>query len=557
MRDGHRLDRGDRAPGPHRPPGEQRAAATRQRCRGLGAVDRAARCVRRRGAVGDRLPQPQPPLRGARTDGGARLGRRRARDRCGARPGQLLPAPRDDGPLMGIPGLPQPTGVDSWFVGGAIKAMLSAIGSAVDSAAAEALRLTGSILGSTTSPGLLSTWFSATYWRVAALSALLTVPFLFAAAIHALVRSDLALLGRAAFGYLPLAAIGVTVAAPLTTLLLSATDEMCAIVAAAAGHADGAALARAASGIVALSAMTGNPMLAFFIGLLAVVATIGLWIELLIRAAAVDVIVLMLPLFFAAMVWPARRVWAIRAIETLVALILAKFAIVAVLTLGGAAFGGPGPRLSSSLVGATLIVLAVLSPWALLRLLPLHEVAAAAASGLSQAPRAVMHGAGGTLYDGVRAAAAGPDPDLGPFGPQGGDDAEASLARAAGSGGPPLFDRDSARGRRGATRTVGRPPADQRCVRSRGVGGLRHRRGRGRGHAATTVRVAGTRAPGGGAAGRRPGAPGGGHGSADHRARRPAGRPGAPVRRGRADGAGGVMSAPAQGRLGYLFGPLE
>jgi hypothetical protein len=332
------------------------------------------------------------------------------------------------------PGLPQPPGIGSWFAGGAIKLVLSAISSAVDGAAAEALRLTGSILSSTTSPGLLSTWFSATYWRVAALSALLTVPFLFAAAVHALVRSDLALLGRAAFGYLPLAAIGVTIAAPLATLLLSATDEMCALVAGAAGNADGAALGRAATSVAALSGATGSAMLAFFIGLLAIAATIGLWIELLIRAAAVDVIVLMLPLFFAAMVWPARRVWAVRAIETLIALILAKFAVVAVLTLGGAALAGPSAGLDSTLVGTTLIVLAALSPWALLRLLPLHEVAAAAAGGLSAAPHAALRGAGGALYDGLRMSGgasdtASNDPGLGPE-----DDADRAMARTAAAG---------------------------------------------------------------------------------------------------------------------------
>lgn len=338
---------------------------------------------------------------------------------------------------MGIP-LPPPSGIGSWFVGGAIKAMLSAIGSAVDGAAAEALRLTGSLLGATTSPGLLTTWFSATYWRVAALSALLTVPFLFAAAVHALVRSDIALLGRAAFGYLPLAGLGVTIAAPLTTLLLSATDEMCAIVAGAAGHDDASALVRAAAGVAGLAGATGSPMLGFFIGLLAVAATLGLWIELLIRAAAVDVIVLLLPLFFAAMVWPARRVWAVRAIETLIALILSKFAIVAVLTLGGSAFTGESSGLSSSLVGATLIILAVLSPWALLRLLPLHEVAAAAAGGLSQAPRGALRAAGGTVYAAARAASAGPDdPDAVPgLGAE--DDAADAIARTGG------FDADTA-----------------------------------------------------------------------------------------------------------------
>jgi hypothetical protein len=326
-------------------------------------------------------------------------------------------------------GLPQLPSIGSWFAGSAIKAMLSAISSAVDGAAADALRLTGSLLGSTTSPGLLSTWFSATYWRVAALSALLTVPFLFAAAVHALVRSDLALLGRAAFGYLPLAVLGVTIAAPLTTLLLSATDEMCAVVAGAAGHSDATALARAAAAVAGLSAVSGSPMLGFFIGLLAVGATIGLWIELLIRAAAVDVIVLMLPLFFAAMVWPARRVWASRAIETLIALILSKFAIVAVLTLGGAAFGAGSSGLSASLVGATLVVLAVLSPWALLRLLPLHEMAAAAAGGLSQGPGAAFRGAGGMVYEAVRGPGAQPG-DADGLGTE--DDGAEALARTGG-----------------------------------------------------------------------------------------------------------------------------
>lgn len=330
---------------------------------------------------------------------------------------------------MGIPGLP--SGLGSWLAGGAIKAMLTAIASAVDGAAADALRLTTAMIGSTTDPGLLSAWFSATYWRVAALSALLTVPFLFAAAVHALLRCDITLIGRSAFGYLPLAALGVMIAAPLTTLLLAATDEMCTAVAGAAGHADTAALARAARDVVGLALVSGSPMLGFFIGLLVVLATLGLWIELLIRAAAVDVIVLMLPLFFAAMVWPARRVWAIRATETLVALILSKFAIIAVLTLGGAAVGSSAARLSSSLVGATLIVLAALSPWALLRLLPLHEVAAAAAGGLSHAPRAVLHGAGGAVYDGVRAATAQPETGTSP-GLDGEDDAAASVARTAG-----------------------------------------------------------------------------------------------------------------------------
>jgi len=49
------------------------------------------------------------------------------------------------------------------------------------------------VIDRTTAPRLESTWFSATYWRVAGLAALLTLPFLFAAAVQALLHSDLAL----------------------------------------------------------------------------------------------------------------------------------------------------------------------------------------------------------------------------------------------------------------------------------------------------------------------------------------------------------------------------
>ena len=88
-----------------------------------------------------------------------------------------------------------------------------------------------------------------------------------------------------------------------------------------------------------------------------------LWIELLMRNAAVYIVVLMLPLAFAAMVWPARRVWATRTAEVLVALIVAKFAIVAILALGGAALG-PAGGTTGLLIGLVLVALAAFAPWA-------------------------------------------------------------------------------------------------------------------------------------------------------------------------------------------------
>lgn len=265
-----------------------------------------------------------------------------------------------------------------------VKAALSlaAIGAWVLGGAKFALHETAKVLSKTTNPDLGTSWFSATYWRVAGIASLLTLPFLFAATIQALARSDMALLLRTVLGYLPLAMLVVSVAAPVTMLLLSGSDELSGLVSSAAGTPGSRALGL--GGVLAggLSALTGSPFLIFFLGLLTVAGAIALWMELLMREAAVYVVVLMLPLAFAAFVWPARRAWAIRAVELLVALILSKFAIVAVLSLGGAAMDQVGHSITAPVLGLVLVVMGAFAPWALLRLVPLAELAGAAVESL-------------------------------------------------------------------------------------------------------------------------------------------------------------------------------
>ncbi|HYZ79798.1 MAG TPA: hypothetical protein VE571_00935, partial [Solirubrobacteraceae bacterium] len=259
---------------------------------------------------------------------------------------------------------------------------LAAVATAVVAGAQYALLETGKLVGAAATPNLKAPWFTAYYWRMAAVSVLLTLPFLFAAAIQAMLRSDITLLARSAFGYLPLGLLAVGIATPLTALLLVGSDEMSAIVSSAGGHGATTILNRSLP-VGAVAGVTGGLFVAFFVALFTVAAAVTLWVELLIRDAAVYVVVLMLPLFFAAMVWPARRIWAVRAVELLVALILSKFAIVAVLSLGGAALGHSlVPGIQSLFAGTALVLLAAFSPWAMLRLLPLHELAGAAVGGL-------------------------------------------------------------------------------------------------------------------------------------------------------------------------------
>lgn len=286
------------------------------------------------------------------------------------------------GPVLSGVGSSDPLGGIASGIGSGVADLgLDAVDSWVLQGTEAALKSVAQLIGQATAPQLESSWFSGTYWQVAGLASLLTLPFLFAAAIQALLRGDLMLLARAAFMYLPVALLGVTLAAPLVMLLLSATDQMCSVVA-GGGSAGGAQLLdQAAAAAATTSALDGSPFFAFVVGLIALAAALALTLELMIRAAAVYVVVLMLPLSFAALVWPARRIWAIRTVELLISLILSKFVIVAVLSLAGAAFGQDGST-STLLTAMTLLLLSTFAPWALMRLLPFTEVAAAAAGGL-------------------------------------------------------------------------------------------------------------------------------------------------------------------------------
>ena len=259
---------------------------------------------------------------------------------------------------------------------------LAEVVSWVQAGAKDAIGEVAHIIGETTTPQLTSTWFSAAYWRVAGLATLLTVPFLFAAALQAVVRSDLALLARAVFGYLPLALIGVGIAAPITMLLLSATDEMSDLV---SGLAVGGASHFLTQSAEAFVLSGGDLFIAFAVAVIATAAALALALEMMVRAAAVYIIVLMLPMVFAALVWPARRLWAVRLVELLVALIVSKFVIVAVLSLAGAAFGQSGAgSVTRALTAMSLLLLSTFAPWTMLKLLPFTEVAASAGAALRQ-----------------------------------------------------------------------------------------------------------------------------------------------------------------------------
>ena len=180
----------------------------------------------------------------------------------------------------------------------------------------------------------------------------------------------------------------------LDQLGLAVTDAMSSEVAQGGGLDPGHFMTGVSSALTADPGadVTGAPTFILFVGALAVVVgAVMVWVELLIRAAAVYVAVLFLPLALASLAWPAISHWTRRLVDTLVALILGKFVIVSVLSLAAGALtaGGSGNgSFSAVLGGAALLLLAALAPWALFRLLPFLEAGAAGhLEGLSHRAR--------------------------------------------------------------------------------------------------------------------------------------------------------------------------
>ena len=256
-------------------------------------------------------------------------------------------------------------------------------------------------------PSLTESWFAGAdspFYAVRNLAAVLLVGFLLAGVIQGLIAGDVgAMLRRIALDapLAVLAMVGVTV---VVEMLLDLTDAMSTTV---LGGADSNALKFLGTfGVVAHTASGGFNTVV--LGIVALIATLFIWIELMVRASLIYVLVAMSPLVFAASVWPAAKGMLRRLVELLLAVILSKLVIcislaVGVAALGGAAgfderSGGVGEfaaqSLGSLVVGTAILAMAAFSPFILLRMIPMVETAVVA-QGISRAPlntgRSVMN----------------------------------------------------------------------------------------------------------------------------------------------------------------------
>jgi hypothetical protein len=256
-------------------------------------------------------------------------------------------------------------GVVSWAADGAAW-IVSAIGTRIDRS---------------TRPALESPWYARRYATMVQLAVALAAVFLLLATGQAIVRQDVWLLGRAAFVSLPLAMVLTFAGVTLVETGLAVTDWMTSAVLSGFG-ADARGAFRDLAGLLGPTAITGSPLAPFVLFLVSVAtALLGLvvWLELVMREAAIYVAVAFLPLTLAAMIWDRSALWARRLAELLAAIILSKFTIAVAFAVAASAIRGSrgdAGGLTGVLAGCGVLLVAALTPWALLKLIPFMEAAA-------------------------------------------------------------------------------------------------------------------------------------------------------------------------------------
>jgi enamine deaminase RidA (YjgF/YER057c/UK114 family) len=271
---------------------------------------------------------------------------------------------------------------------------------AVASAGQFFLERIGSLVTTTTSPNVVSAdWFTSQYRVMLALAVVIALPILLVSVAQSIVRADGMQAIRSAFVYLPIAAILSAVGPAMAQILIEVSDWMSAALSNNASADAQKFMADAGSSLAALGAGTLNPAAPVFgvlLGaLIVVLGALSIWLELLLRAAAIYISVLFLPLALAAMIWPAGWKWCRRLIEFLIAIIFAKVFIVAIVNLAaaGLARGGLGDKFEGVLAGGALLLMAAFTPIALLKLIPLAEAAVVTAGHQRAALRQATAGA--------------------------------------------------------------------------------------------------------------------------------------------------------------------
>jgi hypothetical protein len=228
--------------------------------------------------------------------------------------------------------------------------------------------------GVITKPELDAGWYLRLFSGLAALGGALAGLVALIALGSAAVRKDPDALGEVIYG-IGRAGIGTSVVIALTIIGLAAAD----------GISNEFARQMPADFYKTLASQWGGSgwggfgaaALAFLVAFVATIAGLLVWLELIVREAAIYIAVLFFPVALAAGIWPALRMWVRRLGMLLLMFVMLRPVVVIVLALAGSvtssglSFGnGTIPHsVATILAGVVIFALAAFTPWALMFLL--------------------------------------------------------------------------------------------------------------------------------------------------------------------------------------------
>lgn len=260
-------------------------------------------------------------------------------------------------------------------------------------------KVAGQIETSTT-PKLTTKGFLTEYRKMAEIAALLAAAMLLLAGLEAVAQGSWGVLGRAVFVSVPVAFLGTSVAFAVVQLALVATDGLSHAISSAthehsrhffksalgglshAGGDAGEALNPAAPPAGRVTGGTAAPLFVTFLAaIVGAFAAFFIWLEMLMRDAAVYVVALFMPLSLAAAIWPRWRGALRRTAELEVVVIGSKFVIVSILALAAGLAAENDGGIEPLLAATALMLVACFAPIMLLKLVPFAEGAMTAAYG--------------------------------------------------------------------------------------------------------------------------------------------------------------------------------
>lgn len=262
-------------------------------------------------------------------------------------------------------------------------------------------------INKTTSPNLLSNGFLHQYRLMGQIAALMAALMLIFVVLESLARGEPSLLWRVFLLNVPLAAIATSVAYAVVQLLLATSDgmgeavakttsadahhffkgaiEALAALGAKPGALEGAVIGHPgpAGGAATLAEAQGAVQVPLFIGFIAAVvmafAALFVWLELLMRDAAVYVVALFMPLALAAAIWPRWGSALRRTCELLIVVIFSKFVIVAIISLAASMVARGDGSVEQVIAAAAMLLIACFAPFVLFKLVPFAEGAISSA----------------------------------------------------------------------------------------------------------------------------------------------------------------------------------